>query len=176
MTTVKGSILKLGIKTAGSGLSNGTTADVDLIGGSGQNAKANITVSDGVVTTAEVATAGNAYQIGDELTMSSFSNVVLTVDQIPYSTLFPSSRNYDPGNWAVKTYNAMSGAEIRMRYGNKRFNAKLNLQYQNIPDTDADDFLSHFNAQFGTYTTFILSTSATDVPPNFIVKIFITYL
>ena len=158
MTTVKGSILKLGIKTAGSGLSNGTTNDVDLIGGSGQNAKANITVANGTVTVAQVATAGSAYQIKDELTVSGFSGVVLTVDQIPYSTLSPSSRNYNPGNWPVKTYNSMSGREIRLRYGDKRFNTKLSLQYQNISDTNVSDFLAHFDAQFGTYTSFALST------------------
>ena len=49
-----------------------------------------------------------------------------------FPTLAPSSRSFEPGNWAVKNYNAMSGAEIRIRYGDKRFNARLSLQYQNI--------------------------------------------
>ena len=73
-----------------------------------------------------------------------------------YPTLSPSSRNYDPGNWAVKNYNAMSGAEVRIRYGDKRFNAKLSLQYQNISDTAADDFLAHYDEQLGTYKAFTL--------------------
>ena len=73
-----------------------------------------------------------------------------------YPTFVPSARTYDPGNWAVKSYNAMSGAEIRIRYGDKRYNAKLTLQYQNITDTDADDFLSHYDTQYGTYKTFTL--------------------
>tara|TARA_B100001094_G_C17683085_1_gene554360 strand:+ start:226 stop:597 length:372 start_codon:yes stop_codon:yes gene_type:complete len=75
-----------------------------------------------------------------------------------YPTFVPSARSYDPGNWAVKNYNAMSGAEIRIRYGDKRYNAKLTLQYQNITDTDADDFLSHYDTQYGTYKTFTLPT------------------
>jgi len=70
----------------------------------------------------------------------------------------PSSRNYDPGNWAVKTFNSVSGAEIRIRYGDKRYNAKLTLQYQNIVDTDADDFLTHYDSQYGTYKAFTLPT------------------
>ena len=73
-----------------------------------------------------------------------------------YPTFTPSARTYNPGNWAVKNYNSMSGREIRIRYGDKRFNAKLTLQYQNIADTDADDFLSHYNSQFGTYEAFTL--------------------
>ncbi len=75
-----------------------------------------------------------------------------------YPTLKPSARTYDPGNWPVKTYNSMSGAEVRIRYGDKRFNAKLTLQYQNIADTAADDFLAHFDAQYGTYKAFTLPT------------------
>ena len=72
----------------------------------------------------------------------------------PYPKLTPSSRSYDPGNWAVKSYNAMSGAEVRIRYGDKRFNAKLSLKYQNIPDESADKFLTHYEEQFGTFKTF----------------------
>lgn len=75
-----------------------------------------------------------------------------------FPTLSPSSRNYDPGNWAVKTFNSMSGAETRIRYGDKRFNAKLSLQYQNIADTEADDFLAHYDSQFGTFKVFTLPT------------------
>ena len=73
-----------------------------------------------------------------------------------FPALAPSSRTYDPGNWPVKTYNSVSGVEVRLRYGDKRFNAKLSLQYQNIPDTSADDFLAHYESQFGTYKSFTL--------------------
>ena len=75
-----------------------------------------------------------------------------------FPTLAPSSRTFDPGNWPVKNYNSMSGAEIRIRYGDKRFNAKLSLQYQNIADTAADDFLAHYDSQFGTYKSFTIPT------------------
>ena len=75
---------------------------------------------------------------------------------LDFPDIAPSSRQYEPGNWAVRNYNSMSGAEIRLRYGDKRFNAKLTLQYQNIADTDADDFLAHYEEQFGTYKAFTL--------------------
>ena len=71
-----------------------------------------------------------------------------------YPTATPSARIYTPGNWAVKTYNAMSGAETRIRYGNKRFKAQLKLEYKNISDLVASSFLQHYDDQKGTYKKF----------------------
>ena len=78
-----------------------------------------------------------------------------------YPTQTPTSRSYTPGNWGQKTYNAISGAEIRIRYGNKRFNDRLNLSYQNVTDTEADLFLAHYNSMLGTYKTFSLPSGVT---------------
>ena len=75
-----------------------------------------------------------------------------------FPTLAPTARTFDPGDWPVKKYNSMSGAEVRIRYGNKRFNAKLSLQYNNIADKSADDFLTHYESQFGTYKAFTVPT------------------
>ena len=51
-----------------------------------------------------------------------------------YPQYKPSGRNYTPGDWAQKKYKAMDGSETRIRYGNKRTDAQLSLQYQNIED------------------------------------------
>ena len=73
-----------------------------------------------------------------------------------YPTLKPSARTYTPGNWANKQYNSISGSETRIRYGDKRYNATLQLTYSNISDTDADKFLADYDANFGTYKKFTL--------------------
>ncbi len=73
-----------------------------------------------------------------------------------YPTLKPSARTYTPGNWANKQYNSISGSETRIRYGDKRYNATLQLTYSNISDTDADKFLVDYDANFGTYKKFTL--------------------
>jgi hypothetical protein len=73
-----------------------------------------------------------------------------------YPTLRPSSRDYAPGDWANKRFSATSGAEIRMRYGDRRFGATLNLSYSNVPDADAQTFLTHYDSTYGTYGTFSL--------------------
>jgi hypothetical protein len=76
-----------------------------------------------------------------------------------YPAFNPSSRAYDPGDWANKRFNSISGAEVRIRYGDKRYNAKLSLTYTNITDTQASDFLAHYNEQYGTHKAFVLPTA-----------------
>ena len=73
-----------------------------------------------------------------------------------FPTLAPSARNYVPGDWAQQKYRSMSGSETRIRYGDKRTDATLSLQYQNIPDADAELFLVDYNANYGTYKSFTL--------------------
>ena len=75
-----------------------------------------------------------------------------------YPQLVPSSRSFDPGNFAVKSYNAQDGAEVRFIYGDKRVGMKLQLTYQNISDTDAEAFINHFHKMKGTFTQFLLGT------------------
>ena len=71
-----------------------------------------------------------------------------------FPALAPTARAYVPGDWPVKTYTAMSGAEVRIRYGNKRLNARLSLSYDNITDAQAEQFLTHYSEVTGTFTTF----------------------
>ena len=51
-----------------------------------------------------------------------------------------------PGDLPIKTYNAQNGTEVRIVYGSKRINRKLQLVYANIPDGDAEDFMTHYAA------------------------------
>lgn len=77
-----------------------------------------------------------------------------------YPAIRPTARNYDPGNWPVRTYNSQNGAEIRILYGSKRFNVRLSLSYENIPDVKAAEFLAHYEETLGTYKTFAFSPDA----------------
>lgn len=75
-----------------------------------------------------------------------------------FPSLTPSSRNFSPGNFPVKTFKAQSGAETRILYGSKRTGMKLALSYKNISDAKAEEFLDDFVAQKGTYTAFAINT------------------
>jgi len=76
-----------------------------------------------------------------------------------FSTLVPSSRQYSPGNWPVKTYNSQSGTEVRILFGSLQFNLQINLTYSNIPDAEAESFLGHYLSKNGTYQAFNLTTA-----------------
>lgn len=73
---------------------------------------------------------------------------------MPFPALAPTARSYQPGDWPVRTYATLSGAEVRIRYGNQRSGAKLALSYDNIPDSQAAQFLSHYLETEGTFRTF----------------------
>ena len=79
---------------------------------------------------------------------------------MPFPTVTPSSRSYEPGDWPVKTYTAMSGASVRIRYGNHRTGAALTLGYENLPDATVQEFLAHYDETDGTFKTFTLPAEA----------------
>jgi len=73
-----------------------------------------------------------------------------------YPNLTPSSRQFDPGNWPVKSFNAQDGAEVRILYGNRRTKMKLSLNYANVTDANAELFFDHYQEMKGTFETFAL--------------------
>ena len=83
------------------------------------------------------------------------------------ATLFPrypapSGRTYMPGDYASARYTAQSGAEVRILYGNKRLSSTLQLVYNNITDTEAEAFLTHYNLVKGTFESFKTSGNPTE--------------
>jgi hypothetical protein len=93
-----------------------------------------------------------------------------------FPTLRPTSRDFSPGDWPIKRFNAQSGAEVRILYGSQRTNAKISLGYDNISDANAQLFLTDYAAQIGTLRTFDLpsavrtgwtgTASSLDAPPG----------
>jgi len=81
---------------------------------------------------------------------------------MPFPTLSPSRRVYTPGDWAQEKFRAMNGSETRIRYGDKRTDAKLSLQYKNISDEAAEEFIADYNAKFGTFKSFTLPVEVLD--------------
>lgn len=73
-----------------------------------------------------------------------------------FPTLTPTSREFSPGTWPIKSYNSQSGAEVRILYGSQRTNAKLSLGYENITDANAQLFVDDYASNIGTLRTFTL--------------------
>jgi hypothetical protein len=73
-----------------------------------------------------------------------------------FPALAPTARSFDPGNWPIKTFKARSGSEVRILYGSARTDLQLELSYDNITDSQAQQFLTHYDQTIGTLRTFQL--------------------
>jgi hypothetical protein len=75
---------------------------------------------------------------------------------MPFPSIKPTARDFTPGDWPVKTFNAQSGAEVRILYGDTRTRMEFVLGYDNISDAEAEQFLAHYDETKGTYLTFFV--------------------
>ena len=73
-----------------------------------------------------------------------------------FPSLPPTSRSFNPGDYPIKQFRAQSGAEVRILYGDSRTGMTLELSYDNITDSNAELFLTHYNETKGTYGTFAI--------------------
>lgn len=76
-----------------------------------------------------------------------------------FPSIQPTSRQFDAGNWPVKTFNSQNGAEIRILYGNYRTNLVFALTYDNITDAQAGDFIDDYASRSGTFGSFVFDDS-----------------
>jgi hypothetical protein len=78
-----------------------------------------------------------------------------------FPNLVPSARSFAQGDFANRKYTAISGQETRIRYGDKKYGATLNLTYQNLSDDQANLFLAHYTEVLGTFKSFTLPAGTT---------------
>jgi hypothetical protein len=68
----------------------------------------------------------------------------------------PTARSFQAGDYPYKTFQSQSGKEVRILYGDKRTGMTLDLSYDNIADTAADDFITHYDETKGGFSSFTL--------------------
>jgi hypothetical protein len=66
-----------------------------------------------------------------------------------FPALIPSARNFQLGQFPVKTYRAMSGATLRRSFGNRPFGHTLELEFRNVPESTLTAIIDHYTAQAG---------------------------
>jgi hypothetical protein len=76
-----------------------------------------------------------------------------------FPTLQPTGRDFNPGSYPVRTFKSQSGTESRILYGSKRVDQELSLTYENITDSQAEQFVTHFDEVKGNYLTFTLPSA-----------------
>ena len=65
---------------------------------------------------------------------------------VAFPDLVPSTRTYTPGAYPQKQFQALNGAVTTLRYGNRRFDSKLQLGFQNVTDDNAASILSLYES------------------------------
>lgn len=76
-----------------------------------------------------------------------------------FPSFAPSSRQYTEGDYPVKSFKAMNGFEVRILYGSKLSGMKINLTYNALTDSQAEQFLYHFDSKRGTFESFYVPFS-----------------
>ena len=79
---------------------------------------------------------------------------------MPFPTsLSPTSRTFDAGDYPIKKFKSQNGVETRILYGSRRTGQKMSLTYQNILDHEAEQFVDHYDEVFGTLNPFNISST-----------------
>jgi hypothetical protein len=73
-----------------------------------------------------------------------------------FPPIVPTARNFQLGQFPVKTYRAMSGATLRRSFGNRPFGHTLDLQFENVPEATVNTIIDHYNTQSGGTLGFAL--------------------
>lgn len=63
---------------------------------------------------------------------------------VPFPPLKPTGRSYNPGVYPQREFKALNGASTRMLYGNRRSDAELSLEFNNITDANAALVLQNY--------------------------------
>ncbi len=74
-----------------------------------------------------------------------------------FPNIKPSSRSYTSGVYPQTEFESQNGAKVVMRYGNKQVNAKLNLGFTNITDTQANEILDLYEEVNSDYDYIMFS-------------------
>jgi len=74
-----------------------------------------------------------------------------------FPALTPSTRSLSYGDYPQGTYEAVSGANVRFKYGSDRVVQRLQLGYQYLTEAQMKLLLDHYETQQSTLIPFALS-------------------
>ena len=76
-----------------------------------------------------------------------------------FPALTPNARSLSYGDYPQGTYEAISGSNVRFRYGSDRVVQRLSLNYRFITEAEMQLLLDHYEGQQGSLIPFVLSTT-----------------
>lgn len=88
---------------------------------------------------------------------------------IAFPNIKPSARRYSPGIFPQTEFRSQNGALTILRYGNKRVDSTLSLEFRNITDDNAALIIQNYEAvnSAGNNVTFTQSTGASGASSQF---------
>ena len=69
----------------------------------------------------------------------------------PFPSIKPTSRSFSPGNYPSTNFESLDGTKTHIRYGNKRVNATLQLDFSNITDGQVGLILENYDDVMSVY-------------------------
>jgi hypothetical protein len=76
-----------------------------------------------------------------------------------FPTLTPSGRAFTPGEYPHTSFQAYNGLAGRVRHSNVMLTSQLRLTFTALTEADMLSILSHYNGQYGTYSSFGLPSA-----------------
>lgn len=73
-----------------------------------------------------------------------------------FPSIKPSERSFRPGQYAVKSYRALSGAVVKRAFGNRAYGHELQLSFNNVKDSVTTALIDHYNGTRGGFDRFTL--------------------
>jgi len=71
-----------------------------------------------------------------------------------FPSLVPNRRSIALGDYPVRYFRALSGAETRIRYGNQRSQVTMELYYEKLTASETNQIVTHYESMQGTTATF----------------------
>lgn len=73
-----------------------------------------------------------------------------------FPALVPTSRTLTPGSLPIRTYRTLNGAIWKRSFSNTRSGHSISLEFRNITDAEADQFMAHYEEMGGSFYRFTL--------------------
>lgn len=73
-----------------------------------------------------------------------------------FPALTPSTRSLVYGDYPQGTFEAVSGANVRFKYGTDRLTQRLTLGYEYLSESEVQQLLDHYEGQQGALIAFAL--------------------
>ena len=71
---------------------------------------------------------------------------------VPFPNVAPSGRRYTPGDFPQTEFKSQNGTLTILRYGNRRVDSTLSLEFRNITDENAALILENYELVTNTQT------------------------